>query len=835
MATYKFNNGVKTELVTTTSASSGSGNNGLDLTISTGQGDGVGNGGNINIAAGESTGTGVQGSITFDALDSTNPIPFNEAGDINLIPQFVATSVIGALNELKNPLVLPVEQNSYSQLTDLNYNGTSLQDLPGFIDVSTGNWLINYSFVLTTSSPGVSGFIVVRDSSNNIIENSKTFITSNSSTNRYPISKHFIYTEANVSNNLKLSFALDGAGTDVAIEMQPLAGFDNPDQIPVLWGTELSSTFDSFNYTNTDINYNGTTPQDVGSGTISLTPGDWFIGYNLTLTTPTTIDTVAVFVRDTSNNIIGVSQTIITKNTTLNRINVSKTFILSVGSNTDYKLSFVLDSTADTNVAIEMDILTNFTGNDQVPNLWAVDISSFSDFQQTVYSTTTDVNYNGTNIVDITSTIPLSSGYWIVGYSMALNAPISNDSPITFVRDSSDNIIELSKYFVSPINNSTRYTVSKSFFFSQRMTLEDIKLSFRLNLNADTTTAIQMTGFSTSNPIQQPVIWAIRVGDLTGTSFLDLFDTPESYVGKTNQIVAVNTTETGLNFRSLIAGTAISIITTPDDFTINSDAFNSLNNVGAGTGIIGIDNGNELQMKTIIANSPLSLTNNANDITLDSDAYNSVNNIGSGVGTLGIDNGNELQIKTLSAGTNISLTNNTDNVEVAVSQNYVYETIHLFTTSDLNTAYDWPLITGGVTRDISGGDNDVITNNASFGWCTVYAAEVYKIAVITNGTEFSDTSTNTLNVKLYNNSNQTTPAYQTGALGESDFTRTIPSGVGDSGQESSYWISPDITTFSLFANDLLYGSVDVSGTLGGGSGPEGLSVQIYTRRLVSIP
>jgi len=64
-------------------------------------GGGGASGGNIALAGGAGTGVGTQGTITFSALGSAAPIPFNETGDVDLDPAFTATSVIGALNELQ--------------------------------------------------------------------------------------------------------------------------------------------------------------------------------------------------------------------------------------------------------------------------------------------------------------------------------------------------------------------------------------------------------------------------------------------------------------------------------------------------------------------------------------------------------------------------------------------------------------------------------------------------------------------------------------------------------------------------------------------------------------
>lgn len=101
MATYEFQPSIKITNITTSKGITTSGDPGTDLNITTGTGDNAANGGDIYITPGLSTGAGSQGSIIFTALDAANPIPLNEAGDTDLNIDFAATSIVGALNELK--------------------------------------------------------------------------------------------------------------------------------------------------------------------------------------------------------------------------------------------------------------------------------------------------------------------------------------------------------------------------------------------------------------------------------------------------------------------------------------------------------------------------------------------------------------------------------------------------------------------------------------------------------------------------------------------------------------------------------------------------------------
>ena len=94
---------------------------GGNVLLTGGTGTGTGDGGDIILTAGTDGGTGTQGTITFSALDSTTPLPLNETGDIDLDGTFTATSIVGALNELKF-------SSTISNFTDLldtpaNYTG----------------------------------------------------------------------------------------------------------------------------------------------------------------------------------------------------------------------------------------------------------------------------------------------------------------------------------------------------------------------------------------------------------------------------------------------------------------------------------------------------------------------------------------------------------------------------------------------------------------------------------------------------------------------------------------------------------------------------------------
>ncbi|MCA9750290.1 MAG: hypothetical protein KC414_14365, partial [Romboutsia sp.] len=231
-----------TPLILSESADSGSGANGDNLTISTGSGDGVGNGGDIIITPGVSTGSGTQGGISFSALGASKVLPVNETGDLVLNSGFTATSIVGALNELKGTTVDPIQQSAYTSSNSIYFNGTTPVTIPdSSIDITIGDWLIGYSFVIRTSAAPVGIDIYVQGSVSGNISASRSYIVDNGTNQRHIINKEFIVNAA-ADETLELYFVLvSGSATSVAIETDVLTGITNPDQAVVLWGFDVTS------------------------------------------------------------------------------------------------------------------------------------------------------------------------------------------------------------------------------------------------------------------------------------------------------------------------------------------------------------------------------------------------------------------------------------------------------------------------------------------------------------------------------------------------------------------------------------------------------------------
>lgn len=560
-----FDGGVTTENVVTEDAVVASGLSAPDINIIPGTGDGVGlggtinltggsggatnaNGGDINITGGTAGGSGTQGTITFSALGNAAPIPFNETDAVDLCDTFTATSVVGALNELKGCVEdTGLQVNNYEN-GDLNYNGSTIQDVPGEVAIVAGDYLISYSLTFTTSSPLEPVAIFVRDGSNTIITESKTFIQDNNDTSRHAVSKQFIYTEVAANNTLKISYQLNsGSDTTVAVEMNPVTPSDlTVDQVPTLLAYPITGTFLQSTYTTlTDLNYNGTTRVNV-PGTIVVTPGNWLVGYSLALSQPTVPDDVIVSV---SVNGSGFDSRSITKwrdsNSTCKHT-VTASFIQNYVINVTLQVQFELGSTASTNAAVEMSALSGVTDPDQVPILWAYELGTPFDAGVEI----TSENYNGTNNVLLNqTTISLSSGLYLMGYHLPLQAPSIEDNIITNVveTNNSSNGSKISEAITQESNSTSVHNISRVFLFSQPNDATiDYTLAFRLASQSSVVSPAYI------GPLDRCVLWAFRIGDIAnGGTFLSLTDTPSTYFGSGGNVVTVSNDETQLGFSSI--------------------------------------------------------------------------------------------------------------------------------------------------------------------------------------------------------------------------------------------------------------------------------------------
>lgn len=124
-----------------------------------------------------------------------------------------------------------------------------------------------------------------------------------------------------------------------------------------------------------------------------------------------------------------------------------------------------------------------------------------------------------------------------------------------------------------------------------------------------------------------------------------------------------------LQFKSLIAGTGMSLTATSTGITLNTTGeANTAASVGAGTSIVGTKLGTALQFKSLVAGSGISLASDGTTVTLTATGSvgeaNTASNLGAGAGVFSSKNLLDLRFKSIVAGTNISITNDTNTITI---------------------------------------------------------------------------------------------------------------------------------------------------------------------------
>lgn len=131
-----------------------------------------------------------------------------------------------------------------------------------------------------------------------------------------------------------------------------------------------------------------------------------------------------------------------------------------------------------------------------------------------------------------------------------------------------------------------------------------------------------------------------------------------------------------LQFKSLVAGSNITLTPGANDITIAAAGgaggeTNTASNVGTGNGVFKQKTGVDLEFKSLIAGTNITITNNANDLTIASSAgggeTNTASNLGSGNGVFASKVGVDLRFKSLIAGTNVTLTPTSNDITIAAS------------------------------------------------------------------------------------------------------------------------------------------------------------------------
>lgn len=126
-----------------------------------------------------------------------------------------------------------------------------------------------------------------------------------------------------------------------------------------------------------------------------------------------------------------------------------------------------------------------------------------------------------------------------------------------------------------------------------------------------------------------------------------------------------------LEFKSIIAGTNVTIIEGTDSITISSTdtgEVNTASNLGTGTGSFAQKIGTDLQFKSFVAGTNVSITSDAQTITIsatDTGEVTTASNIGVGEGTFAQKVGVDLEFKTLVAGDNVSISSDAQTITIS--------------------------------------------------------------------------------------------------------------------------------------------------------------------------
>ncbi len=176
-----------------------------------------------------------------------------------------------------------------------------------------------------------------------------------------------------------------------------------------------------------------------------------------------------------------------------------------------------------------------------------------------------------------------------------------------------------------------------------------------------------------------------------------------------------------LNFKSIIAGSGITITDNGNDLTLDVGAAAATGaNIGTGTGVFSGKVGNDIQLRTLKVsddsiNLVVSLSTSTNEIEFENTAeINTASNLGAGQGLFAQKNGADLEFKSLVAGTNITVTNDANTVTIAAGTTAETASSFQFTVAfdgngNLQSASDLP---SGWTNTIVGNKVTIVHNVA---------------------------------------------------------------------------------------------------------------------------
>jgi hypothetical protein len=140
----------------------------------------------------------------------------------------------------------------------------------------------------------------------------------------------------------------------------------------------------------------------------------------------------------------------------------------------------------------------------------------------------------------------------------------------------------------------------------------------------------------------------------------------------TGEDVYKQETSGALQFRSILAGSGITLTTGTNEITIaTSGANTSAANIGTGTGIFTSKSGDNIQLRSLKTgtgniNLAVAASGTGNEIEFVNTAeINTASNLGAGTGIFAQKSTYDLQFKSIVAGSNITVTNNSTTVTIA--------------------------------------------------------------------------------------------------------------------------------------------------------------------------
>lgn len=144
-----------------------------------------------------------------------------------------------------------------------------------------------------------------------------------------------------------------------------------------------------------------------------------------------------------------------------------------------------------------------------------------------------------------------------------------------------------------------------------------------------------------------------------------------SSLGTANSLVGAKT-GSALGVKSLKAGTNITISGTADELTINAAASgeaNTLSSLGTATTLVGAKTGTALGVKSVRAGTNVTISETATEITINAAAggsgeVNTLSSQGSGNSLVGTKVGAALGVKSLVAGTNVTISSTADSLTI---------------------------------------------------------------------------------------------------------------------------------------------------------------------------